>query len=163
MKIGVISDTHIPRQAKEIPKVVFNHFKDVELILHAGDLTDLSVLDKLREITQNVEAVIGNMDPSENQSVLPVKKMIDAGGLKIGLIHGWGPPMGIRNRVKNEFKDAKPNIIIFGHTHQPEKIIADNILFLNPGSPTDRMFTSINSISILNIENGKVDAEIIVL
>lgn len=163
MKIGVISDTHIPRQAKEIPQVVFNYFKGVELILHAGDLTNLSVLDVLRQITPNVEAVIGNMDPSENQSVLPVKKLINAGGLKIGLIHGWGPPIGMRNRIKNEFNIDKPDIIVFGHTHQPEKIKINNILFLNPGSPTDRMFTSINSIALLTIENGIVDAEIIII
>lgn len=163
MRIGVIADTHIPRQAKEIPQAVFNYFKGVELILHAGDLTNLSVLDELRQITPNVEAVIGNMDPSENQSVLPVKKTINAGGLKIGLTHGWGPPWGIRNRIWNEFKDEAPNVIIFGHTHQPEKATMHNILFLNPGSPTDRMFTSVNSIALLTIENGKAEAEIIQL
>lgn len=163
MKIGVISDTHIPKQAKEIPKAVFDHFRGVDLILHAGDLTSLSVLDELRQITPNVEVVIGNMDPSENQSVLPIKKLVNAGGLKIGLIHGWGTPMGIRTRIKNEFKDDKPDIIIFGHTHQPEKITVDNILYLNPGSPTDRMFASINSIALLTIENGKANAEVIML
>lgn len=163
MRIGVISDTHIPRQAKEIPKEVFEHFKGVELILHAGDLTNLNVIDELRQITPNVEAVIGNMDPPENQSVLPVKKIINAGGIKICLIHGWGPPWGIRNRIWNEIKDDAPNVIIFGHTHQPEKITMHDILFLNPGSPTDRMFASINSIALLTVEDGKIDAEIITL
>lgn len=163
MRIGVISDTHIPRQAKEIPKAVFEHFKGVELILHAGDLTNLNVIDELRQITPNVEAVIGNMDPAENQGVLPVKKMINVGTLKIGLIHGWGPPWGIRNRIWNELKNEAPDIIIFGHTHQPEKATMHNTLFLNPGSPTDRMFTSINSIALLTIEDGKADAQIITL
>lgn len=161
MKIGVISDTHIPRQAKELPKVIFEHFKGIDLILHAGDLTSLNVLDELRQITPNVEAVIGNMD--EESVVLPVKKILNAGGLRIGLMHGWGAPMGLRNRIWNEFKDDAPNVIVFGHTHQPEKAVMHNVLFLNPGSPTDKIFTSVNSIALLNIEDGKADAQIIML
>lgn len=163
MRIGVISDTHIPRQAKEIPREVFEHFKGVEMILHAGDLTNLNVVDELRQITPNVEAVIGNMDPAENQDVLPVKKIINVSGIKIGLIHGWGPPWGIKNRLWDEFKDDAPNVIIFGHTHQPEKITMHDTLFLNPGSPTDKMFASVNSIAILTIEDKRVDGEIIQL
>lgn len=161
MKIGVIADTHIPRQSKELPKVIFERFKGADLILHAGDLTTSTVLDELRQITPNVEAVIGNMD--DQTVALPIKRLIDAGGLKIGLIHGWGAPMGMRSRIWNEFKDDAPNIIIFGHTHQPEKTTMHNVLFLNPGSPTDKMFTSVNSIALLNIEDGKADAQIIML
>lgn len=161
MKIGVISDTHIPRQAKELPKIIFDHFKGVDLILHAGDLCIPSVLDELRQITPNVEAVIGNMD--DRTVTLPMKRLINAGGLKIALIHGWGAPMGMKNRIWNELKDDIPNVIIFGHTHQPEKATMHNVLFLNPGSPTDRMFTSVNSIALLNIEDGKADAQIIML
>lgn len=160
MRIGVISDTHIPRQAKELPKAVFERFKGVELILHAGDLTIPRVLDDLRQITPNIEAVTGNMDEQVN---LPIKRLINAGGLKIGLMHGWGSPIGVKNRIWNEFKEDTPNIIVFGHTHQPEKIAMHDVLFLNPGSPTDKVFTSVNSIALLNIEDGEADAEIIML
>lgn len=160
MKIGVISDTHIPRQAKELPKAVFEHFKGADLILHAGDLTILRVLDELRQITPNIEAVVGNMD---EETGLPVKKLINAGGLKIGLMHGWGTPVGLRSRIWNEFKDDAPNVVVFGHTHQPEKSTIHDVLFLNPGSPTDKIFTSVNSIALLNIEDGKADAQIIML
>ena len=161
MKIGVIADTHIPRRAKTIPKEVFRHFKGVGLILHAGDLTDLSVLDELRSITPNVEAVIGNMDPPENQPVLPVKKLVNVEGVKIAITHGWGPPMGLRRRVWNELKEDKPDVVIFAHSHQPEKVISDGVLFLNPGSPTDKFFASVNSVALLTIKDGKPEAEII--
>lgn len=163
MKIGVIADTHIPRRAKSIPKEVFRYFKGVDLILHAGDLTDLSVVDELRSITPNVEVVLGNMDPSENQSVLPVKKLINEAGVKIGLIHGWGPPMGLRKRVWNELKKDRPDVVIFAHSHQPEKVVSDGVLFLNPGTPTDKCFTSVNTIALLTIKDGKPEAEIIKL
>lgn len=163
MRIGVISDTHIPKNTDKIPEIVFKHFKDVDLILHAGDLTNINVIDELRQITPNVEAVTGNMDLSENQSVLPRKKLINADGLKICLIHGWGDPAGIKNRILMEVKDDKPDIIIFGHTHQPEKGVLNNILFLNPGSPTDKVYASVNSVALLTIDKGKADAEIIVI
>lgn len=163
MKIGIISDTHIPKNAKELPSVIFDHFKNVDLILHAGDITELSVIDELSKITPNIQAVIGNMDPSSNQAVLPMKKIINADGVKIGLIHGWGSPTGIKNRLFDEFKNDKPDIIVFGHTHQPEKININNVLFINPGSPTDKFFTSINSVALLKIENRKSEAEIIVI
>jgi len=61
IKIGVISDTHIPLSANKIPDEIFKHFEGVDLILHAGDLIKLSVLDELRKIAP-VEAVYGNMD-----------------------------------------------------------------------------------------------------
>lgn len=161
MNIGVIADTHIPQRAKNIPKEVYDYFKGVDLILHAGDLTDLSVLDELRSITPKVEAVLGNMDPPENQSILPIKKLIDADGVKIAMMHGWGSPMGLRKRVWNELKEEKPNVVIFAHTHQPEKVISGGVLFLNPGTPTDKFFSSVNSIALLTIKDRKPEAEII--
>ena len=161
MKIGVIADTHIPRRAKNIPKEVFRYFKGADLILHAGDLTDLSVLDELRVITDRVEVVLGNMDPSENQSVLPVKKLIDAEGVKIGMMHGWGSPLGLRRRVWNELKEDKPDVVIYAHSHQSENRVIDGVLFLNPGSPTDKMFASVNSVAVLTIKDGKPEAEVI--
>jgi len=163
MKIGVISDTHIPINAKQLPQSVFKHFKDVDMILHAGDLVDLSVLDELRAITPNVEAVSGNMDSPENRTALRQKKIFMIDGVKIGITHGWGPPDDIRQRIAEVFKDEKPDVIIFGHTHQPEKTIENGILFLNPGSSTDKRFAKTNAVAILTITNGKADAEIIEL
>jgi putative phosphoesterase len=163
LKIGVISDTHIPIRAKKIPEKVFEHFKGVELILHAGDLIDLSVLDELRQITPKVEAVSGNMDASENSASLPRKKLLNINGVKIGLIHGWGAPSELKTKIFDIFSNEKPNVIVFGHSHQPEKTIFKDILFLNPGSPTDKVFASVNSVAVLNVEDGKFDAEIIML
>lgn len=161
MRIGVIADTHIPRRAKNIPEDVLRYFKGVDIVLHAGDLTDLRVLDELRAITDKIEAVLGNMDPPENQSVLPVKKIIDVEGVKIGMMHGWGGPIGLRRRVWNEMKEDKPDVVIFAHSHQPEKVVSGGVLFLNPGSPTDKFFASVNSIALLTIKDGKAQAQVI--
>ena len=163
MLIGVISDTHIPAGAKKLPESIFKYFKGVDLIIHAGDLISMSVLDDLRQITAKVEAVAGNMDPAEVRALLPVKKMINANGKKIAVIHGWGPPGGMKERVWTEIKQDRPDIVIFGHTHKPENTMDHGVLFLNPGSPTDKEFATGNSIAILKIEKNGMKAEIIKL
>ena len=160
MKIGVISDTHIPLVCERLPEKIKEHFKGVDMILHAGDMIDMSVIDALREIAPNVEAVRGNMDSLKIQQTLPEKKIISAGKYKIGLIHGWGAPQDIMERLEREFKDV--DIIVFGHTHSPINIRQNNVLFFNPGSPTDTVHAKELTIGILEL-NGKPKGRIIKL
>lgn len=161
MKIGVISDTHIPRMAKDIPKAVYNGFKDVDMILHAGDLAEIKFLEKLRKLKKTV-AVSGNMDSKEAAALLKPKEIIEAGGFRIGMIHGWGPPEGLPERMLGEFKGEKVDCIVFGHSHHPINEIKDGILLFNPGSPTDKIFTPYNSYGILEITD-KITGKIIKL
>ena len=90
MKIAVISDTHIPDRAGEIPPKVLEEFKKVDMIIHAGDLVDISVLNDLRRVCKNVSAVWGNMDPEEIKQTLPEKEILQIANFRIGLIHGHG-------------------------------------------------------------------------
>jgi putative phosphoesterase len=150
MKIGVISDTHIPASTDKIPAEIFRHFKGVDLILHAGDLTNLLILNELRKVAP-VEAVFGNMDPPEVRSNLEIKKIINAGKFRIGLIHGAGPSAGIEKRIKKAFLKDKVDVIVYGHTHRPVNKVKEGILFFNPGSPTDKFFAPYNSCGILEV------------
>ncbi len=159
-KIGIISDTHIPARASSLPKKVFEYFKDTDLILHAGDLETLDVLEELKKISK-VISVHGNMDPYDIVSKLPSSLIIKINNFKIGLTHGKGAPEGIRQRILEEFNE-KLDSIVFGHTHQPFNEIENNTLFFNPGSPTDTIFANINSIGILKINNN-IKGEIIKL
>ena len=161
MLIGVISDTHIPLLAKKLPEIIFDYFREASLVIHAGDLISMTVLNDLKQITPRVEAVVGNMDPAEVRTMLPVKKIVDAEGVKIGVIHGWGSPQGMKDRIWGEFKEDRPDIVIFGHTHKPEKTMEHGVLFLNPGSPTDKIFSSENTIAILDVAKNNIKAEII--
>ncbi len=150
MKIGVISDTHIPVVSETLPDEVIEHFKDVDLILHAGDLVSIDVLESLNKIAKTI-AVSGNMDQKKVRSVLPEKTIVEAGIYKIGLIHGGGAPWDIVERISKEFDDV--DVIVFGHTHQPMDEVVDGVLFFNPGTPTDYRFSSIQSVGILDIED----------
>lgn len=150
MKIAVLSDTHIPRTAAWLPKKVCDGIRGVDLILHAGDLTEKSVLERLSRIAPT-KAVFGNMDERALRESLPEKLIVDAGPFKIGLMHGFGPPVGLIERIGGEFKDV--DAIVFGHSHSPVNEVRDGVLFFNPGSPTDRIFARYNSYGILEIKD----------
>lgn len=152
MRIGVISDTHIPDRAKEIPKIILEDFKNTQLILHAGDLVTLDVLEKLNSIAETI-AVWGNMDSGEVRETLPEKKIINLGRFKIGIFHGWGSPDNLINLAKSQFQKDGCDVIVFGHSHSPFNEFKDGILFFNPGSPTDKIFSPYNSYGILEIDD----------
>ena len=160
MKIGVISDTHIRDKAKNIPQKILDEFKGVDMIIHAGDLVDLSVLDKLKDICPNVKAVWGNMDPEEVRKKLPEKEILQVGNCRIGVMHGYGAPNHLVELLSSVFKDDNVNLIIFGHSHAGLNEKKGNILFFNPGSPLDKIFAPYNSYGIIEI-NDKIKARII--
>lgn len=160
MLIGVISDTHMPNRAKQIPQKILDDFKNVDMIIHAGDLVDLSVINKLKSVCSNVKAVWGNMDPYDVRSSLPEKEIIKAGRHKIGVMHGYGAPDKLVDIMSRAFKDDNVDIIIFGHSHAPVNEKHNGILFFNPGSATDTVFSPFNSYGIIEV-NDNVEARII--
>ncbi len=157
MKIGVLSDTHVPAIVKTLPPVIFDLFKGVDLILHAGDITELSVLDELGAIAP-VEAVAGNMDDAAVHSRLPQKKILSFGRYNIGLIHGKYRIDVQKEMIRKEF--ASVDLIVYGHSHTPFWGKIDGVYFLNPGSPTDKRHAPYNSVALLEI-GDELKAEII--
>ncbi|HLB24728.1 MAG TPA: metallophosphoesterase family protein, partial [Nitrospirota bacterium] len=89
MKIVCISDTHVHSTFERLPAALYDAVKDADLILHAGDIVILELIEGLKAFAP-VEAVAGNMDDWEVAKVLPAKKVIQAGRFSIGLIHGGG-------------------------------------------------------------------------
>lgn len=152
MKIGVLSDTHVGSVA-EIPAEALASLRGVDMILHAGDILELGVLEELRAIAP-VHAVWGNMDPAPTREGLPPKTTVVADGKRIGLIHGSGPPFGLDRRVLVQFEDV--DAIVFGHSHRPMSEVLDGVLMFNPGSPTDYRFAPYRSLGILHVEGGEM-------
>lgn len=160
MRIGVISDTHIPDRASEIPKVILEAFKNVDMVIHAGDLVNISVLERLEAVCPDVHAVRGNMDQDEVKKRLPEKEVIKAGTHKIGVMHGFGSPVNLIEKLSEVFKGDGVDIIVFGHAHYGVNERVGGILFFNPGSPTDKIFCAYNSYGIIEL-NDTVKAEVI--
>jgi len=133
IRIGVISDTHA-RTLGDLPNDILIALSNVDLIVHAGDFTEKAVLDGLRTLGE-VKAVSGNMDSGELRRILPRHDLFTYGGKKIGLVHGWGMPWGLAERVQETFPGA--DIIIFGHSHEPTNQLMGNTLLFNPGRARD--------------------------
>ena len=149
MKIGVLSDTHLKHFPDPLGKCIAHHFKDVDLILHAGDVVESNVLDYFAD--KDIRSVAGNMDSWEIKQRTPVKMVIPIEGFRVGLIHGWGSPVGIEDRIRAEFDII--DVLVYGHTHNASSQTRDGILFFNPGSPTCKRFAAHNTIGILEIGN----------
>ena len=160
MKIGVLSDTHIPNRARSLPSELFQVFKGVELIIHAGDLVQEEVLTDLLSIAP-VEAVAGNMDPPHLEKKLGQKKLLELGGLRIGVTHGSGSKHSTMERAYLTFTGEAPHCIVFGHSHQPCNTLYQGVLLFNPGSPTDKRREKYPSCGLLNITEGRISGEII--
>lgn len=158
-RVGVISDTHIPRRAKFIPPIVIQKFAGADLIIHAGDLTDLQVIEELKKIAL-VEAVCGNVDSVPVIEGLSRKKVISIGKVLIGIVHGDGDSGTTVQRAAKAFINKKLDCIVFGHSHIPfvEKI--NGILMFNPGSPTDHRRQPHPSFGVLTVNNGSINAEL---
>ncbi|MCS7201428.1 MAG: metallophosphoesterase [Dictyoglomus sp.] len=162
VKIGVISDTHLPSRSPFLPPIILEKLHGVEMILHAGDWEELFFLKELEKIAP-VYGVQGNMDSLEVKKKFPVKRIIEVENIKIGLIHGGGSPFGIKERIKKEFLGEEVKAIVFGHTHHALMEWDEDIFFFNPGSPTDKIFTTKNSIGFLYVDKDKVWGEIVEL
>ena len=147
MKIGVIADTHLTKFSEHLGECIVKHFKDVDMIFHAGDVVELGALDIFSD--KEVKLVAGNMDSWVIKQSAPIKQVIPIEGFKVGLIHGWGSPSGIEDRIIKEFDEV--DILVYGHTHNASSFTQGGVLFFNPGSPTDKLFATTNTIGILDI------------
>jgi len=159
MRIGLISDTHIPNHAKELPDQLKDLFHAVDLILHAGDIYTISVLDEL-ECLAPVLAAEGDDDPlsTSTDRRVKVKHILNIDGVTIWLTHArpWSWPLDSRET---------PNVIVCGHTHTAALgNLKGDILLVNPGSPTFPQYKlELGTVALLAINSGKAEANIVQL
>ncbi len=151
ISIGVISDTHIPDRSEHIPRIVLDAFKQVDLIIHAGDLVNLGVIEELKSVCAKVVVVAGNMDQEAVKNKYPVKQVLEIFGKKIGLMHGAGPALNLLELLKDAFKEDDCDLIIFGHSHKSMNERIGAVLFFNPGSATDPT-AAYNSYGIIELK-----------
>lgn len=170
MRIGLISDTHIAWEQRELPPQVIEAFQGVDLILHAGDIYAHYVLDELERIAP-VLAALGDDDYPGPDPRVQTRHVLEIEGRTLWLIHE-GPnvpisPLWLSLQRKNQSfpvddKRGKPDTIVFGHDHRTLVERCDDVLYINPGSPTLLNYRpGLGTVGILEINNGKVDVRII--
>ncbi|MBN2256152.1 MAG: metallophosphoesterase family protein [Deltaproteobacteria bacterium] len=150
MRLGIISDTHCSRITQTIQSIADRYLADVDLIIHAGDIVEADVLDVFTGT--DIYAVTGNMDMQSVRRRFPQKLVLEIGGHRIGIIHGWGAPFGIEEKLVKEFDNI--DCLIYGHTHHAVHYEKDGIVYFNPGSPTDSRFGDRRTVGIIEIDDG---------
>ena len=151
MRIAVLADTHV-NILEDLSKKIIDALSTVDLIIHAGDFTDVQLLKELKGL-RTVKAVQGNMDSRELKVMLPAKEIVEIENKRIGITHGSGGPGGIEERVRKVFESDRIDIVVYGHSHQSQNKVLEDVFLFNPGKATD-------SFGILTIDGG-VKGEII--
>lgn len=137
MRIGVISDTHMPGRARALPEECGARLARADVIVHAGDHSDADSLRALRALGPPVVAVHGNVDGEDLRLALPATATFRAGDRVVAVVHDAGPASGRLARMRRRFPEA--DLVVFGHSHVPlVERAPDGFAILNPGSPTDR-------------------------
>ncbi len=170
VRVGVISDTHIAAvgSRRVIPPAVLEAFREVDLILHAGDATCRAVLDRLASLAP-VQAVTGNVDEPELAYELPTARLVHLGGISIGLTHGHlGDGPTTPQRALRRFAGVHDlRAVVFGHSHEPSNEARHgphgDVLLFNPGSPTERRRQPRPSFGLLTVRDGTVRGEVVYL
>ena len=147
MKIGVISDTHLQEVTSQLVRIYEEHFSEVDMLIHAGDLVSMDIVDFLSQ--KPLHVVQGNMDGRGIRDRFAEKEVIQVNGFRLGLIHGWGSPVGIEKRIRPEFD--KIHAIIYGHSHRSANHIRGGVLFFNPGTASGFAVSGSHSVGILHV------------
>ncbi|MGH2824320.1 MAG: metallophosphoesterase family protein [Thermoleophilaceae bacterium] len=163
MVIAVISDTHMPRGGRRLPRACVERIAAADLLLHAGDLMTLEVLRELEAIGPPLAAVHGNMDSAELRRLLPAERVVEAAGARIAVVHDAGPRAGRLERMRRRFGD-RAGALVFGHSHLPlHERAGDGFQLFNPGSPTERRRAPTHTMGMARVEDGAVEFRLIEL
>ena len=169
MRIGLLSDTHIPEAESELPPEVMAAFQGVDLILHAGDIYRPSVLDDLERIAP-VLAARGDDDYLSLSTDKRVKEkhVLKLEGQTIWLVHErpyYVMSSSWQDRVPSGQNDhGIPDVVVFGHEHRTVVERSNGILHVNPGSPTFLDYRrGLGTVGILDIKSGRADVRILQL
>jgi uncharacterized protein len=159
MRIVVLSDTHMPRSAKSLPAPVVKALGSADYILHAGDWTTSAVADKLAKYAP-LDGVAGNNDGQDLVKRFGYKKLLELGGVRIGIVHGHGVQGTTESRAWEAFRRDKVDVILFGHSHVPLYKERNGVLLFNPGSPTDKRRQKAYSFGVWTVQEGTIEARI---
>jgi putative phosphoesterase len=146
--VGVISDTHGLLRPEALSAL-----RGSDQIIHAGDIGDRQILDKLAAIAP-LTAVRGNVDHGAWAQKIPAANVLEIGEVSIYVLHNL-------EELDLKPEAAKFAAVVYGHSHVPKQELKNGILYFNPGSAGPRRFKLPVSVGRLTIEDGKIDAKIL--
>jgi putative phosphoesterase len=155
MRLVLIADTHVPKRARALPPVVWEAVESADLVVHAGDWVDISLLDELESRCQALLGCWGNNDGAELRARLPEVGRLEVEGLRLGVVHETGPAAGREARMDLQHPDL--DVLVFGHSHIPwDTVTPTGKRLLNPGSPTDRRRQPVGTYMTMQVAGRSV-------
>lgn len=137
MRLTILSDTHVPTRAKDLPAAVWQAIDSADVVIHAGDWMALSLFDAIQARAARLVGVYGNNDGPTIRSRLPEVARANLGGVRVVVVHETGARTG--RELRAEIAYPETDLLIFGHSHIPwDSTTPHGLRLLNPGSPTDR-------------------------
>ena len=137
MKLLLIADTHVPKRARDLPSRVWDEVDSADVVVHAGDWVDVSLLDALDARANRLIGCWGNNDGADLRARLPEEATASLEGVRFTVVHETGGAKGRDERMARRYPDT--DVVVFGHSHIPwNSTAATGLRLLNPGSPTDR-------------------------
>jgi len=137
VRLLITADTHVPKRARQLPSELWREIEAVDVVLHAGDWVDVSLLDELVARAARVVGVYGNNDGPALRARLPEVARAELGGVRFAVVHETGGKQGREARCAAAYPDV--DVLVFGHSHIPwDTTAGTGLRLLNPGSPTDR-------------------------
>ena len=149
----LISDTHVPKRARDLPPQVWAEVDTADVVIHAGDWVDASLLDALEARARRLVACWGNNDGPDLRERLPEIAEATLDGVKFTVVHETGAAAGRDERMSRRYPDA--DVLVFGHSHIPwDTTTPTGMRLLNPGSPTDRRRQPFHTYMTASIDDG---------
>jgi putative phosphoesterase len=137
VRLLLIADTHVPKRARDLPQEVWDEVDRADVVLHAGDWVNVSLLDGLEARAARLIGCWGNNDGPGLRARLPETATATLEGVRFTVVHETGGAKGRDARMSQRYPET--DVLVFGHSHIPWDTTAEGGLrLLNPGSPTDR-------------------------
>ncbi len=155
LRLLLISDTHLPARAKDLPTEVWDAVEAADVVIHAGDWVDVSLLDRLDSRAARLIGVYGNNDHGALRERLPLVASVTLDGLRFAVVHETGAKDRRELRMQVGFPDT--DVLVFGHSHIPWDSVAPNgMRLLNPGSCTDRRREPFRTYLTATVDDGRL-------
>ena len=155
MRLLLIADTHVPKRARDLPARVWDEVARADVVLHAGDWVDATLLDALEGKADRLVACWGNNDGAELRARLPERADANLTGVRFTVVHETGAAAGREARMAMQYPDT--DVLVFGHSHIPwDTTATTGLRLLNPGSPTDRRRQPFCTYMTATVEDGEL-------
>lgn len=153
MRLVITADTHVPKRARDLPPALWSAVEEADVVIHAGDWVDESLLDRMLARSRRLIGVYGNNDGPALRARLPEVARVELAGLRVAVVHETGGKERRERRCAARFPDR--DLLVFGHSHIPWDTTAPGGLrLLNPGSPTDRRAQPRATFLTATVESG---------